>query len=421
MDLMIANNMDLLCPTSNSNSKDINKAENSNSFSSILEKTKDTDISLNSKDNIKRSKNLSDKKEKVEEDLSKDQVNIANNEAIDEILSMINSIYQMILSLEENTDSFNDIDIQSLNIELEGISNALNQLLTSDKAMDLNNENIELFKELKSILSNEENGFTFVGQEDLTKLKEAFNILNDLYDNILAANNMDLEYDNKKLSNDRNNKEPSVEVSKDEFLLRKDGGKLNNEVPIDYNNESKDESETLDMNTETPVFEILKNGENVQDLDFNMENIQQIDKEDLVNQIVEKINLSLGNDKQEIKVRLKPDILGDLILKMELKDGNLIAKLIVDNYKTKEFIEMNLMQLKEQVKENGLEIKTFEVFVGTNEDFERDEREGFYNNNKKSTKLKIKNDSLKELQVYDGDYSPSSSINYYNSQLNLFA
>ncbi len=82
-------------------------------------------------------------------------------------------------------------------------------------------------------------------------------------------------------------------------------------------------------------------------------------------------------------MKLKPEILGELMLKMEMEKGSILAKIMVDNYRTKEIIEANLYQLKEDMRENGLDIKTFEVFVGTNEDFER-EGDLDFNSNKKT-------------------------------------
>ncbi|NLV76425.1 MAG: flagellar hook-length control protein FliK [Tissierellia bacterium] len=88
---------------------------------------------------------------------------------------------------------------------------------------------------------------------------------------------------------------------------------------------------------------------------------------------------------------------------MEMEKGSILAKIMVDNYRTKEIIEANLYQLKEDMRENGLDIKTFEVFVGTNEDFEREGDLDFNSNkkqNKSPTKLKIKNKELIEKETY---------------------
>ncbi|MFS8540920.1 MAG: flagellar hook-length control protein FliK, partial [Tissierellales bacterium] len=153
----------------------------------------------------------------------------------------------------------------------------------------------------------------------------------------------------------------------------------------------------------------------------NYNDVNQIYKEDIIKQIVDKMKLTLDDYKQELEIKLKPDLLGKLILKMELKDGILNAKLLVDNYRTKELVESNLAQLKEQIKEIGIDIRTFEVFIGANHDFE-DHQKGRLNYNPKTNKkMRVKNGLLEGVQAYDDSLTGTSIINYHEGQINLFA
>ncbi len=147
----------------------------------------------------------------------------------------------------------------------------------------------------------------------------------------------------------------------------------------------------------------------------------EVDEKQIIEQIVSKAKLIVDDNKQEIRIKLKPEILGELMLKMEVvKGGDVLAKVMVDNHRTKELIEANLFQLKEDMKENGLEIKTFEVFVGSNEDFDREDAEQF-NFKKRTNKIKIKDDELKEIKIYDQNITRSIEGLYEEGQLNLFA
>ena len=147
---------------------------------------------------------------------------------------------------------------------------------------------------------------------------------------------------------------------------------------------------------------------------------QNIDTKEIIEQIVDKAKLAVDDFKQEIKISLKPEILGDVILKMETAKEGITTKIMVDNYKTKELIETNLYQLKEEMKENGLEIKAFEVFVGTNEDFQKEKSREF-NLNKKSKKIKIKDEEVEEIKTYDNNVFRKMETIYGESKLNLFA
>ena len=108
------------------------------------------------------------------------------------------------------------------------------------------------------------------------------------------------------------------------------------------------------------------------------------------------------------------------MIKMEEVKENVLAKIMVDNHRTKELIEANLFQLKEDLKENGLEIKTFEVFVGTNEDFERENTEQF-NFKKRPNKTKVKAEELKEIKIYDANTLVNMEGIYEEGRLNLLA
>ena len=109
------------------------------------------------------------------------------------------------------------------------------------------------------------------------------------------------------------------------------------------------------------------------------------------------------------------------MLKMELRDGVLTAKMLVDNIRTKELIESNLLQLKEQIEDNGLDIKTFEVHVGTNEDFEKQQNHNFNFKSRPNKKLKIRDSIIEGTQMYDEGLVQGSVINYHEGKLNLFA
>lgn len=123
-------------------------------------------------------------------------------------------------------------------------------------------------------------------------------------------------------------------------------------------------------------------------------------KENVIKQVIDKAKFMLEDKKSEMQIKLKPEILGELLLKVEVEKGVVVAKAIVDNYRVKELIETNIIQLKEGLEEQGLDIKTFEVQVGNNSDFEKEERnDAFYKN--KNKKLKLKKERISSLDNYE--------------------
>jgi flagellar hook-length control protein FliK len=204
---------------------------------------------------------------------------------------------------------------------------------------------------------------------------------------------------------------------------------IENTAEEDFSNNREDigtdfpEEEDIEIDhSENPVpsFEIKNQGMYRKTNILGTEKPQNIDTKEIIEQIVDKAKLAVDDFKQEIKISLKPEILGDVILKMETAKEGITTKIMVDNYKTKELIETNLYQLKEEMKENGLEIKAFEVFVGTNEDFQKEKSREF-NLNKKSKKIKIKDEEVEEIKTYDNNVFRKMETIYGESKLNLFA
>ncbi|HHV38140.1 MAG TPA: flagellar hook-length control protein FliK [Tepidimicrobium sp.] len=155
------------------------------------------------------------------------------------------------------------------------------------------------------------------------------------------------------------------------------------------------------------------------------EELLDMDDKQIYEQIIDKARLLIDGDKQEIRIKLKPEILGELILKVESEKGALLAKIMVDSYRTKELIEANLYQFEKEIEENGLDIRTFEVFVGNNEDFQKESRQQGYYFNKKARKLNIKDHEIGKAQPYEEPYNDGVALDlqdiYAEGRLNLFA
>ncbi|WP_427338638.1 flagellar hook-length control protein FliK [Caloranaerobacter sp. DY30410] len=128
--------------------------------------------------------------------------------------------------------------------------------------------------------------------------------------------------------------------------------------------------------------------------------LQNIDKNMLMKQIIEKLSLNNKKINPEIRIKLKPEVLGDLFLKITTKENLVLARIIVENYQVKQAIEANLDILKDNLKEQGLEIHEFSIDVGQSANFENYNSQSGYNRNyfmnQKGSKL-INRDVEKEF------------------------
>jgi flagellar hook-length control protein FliK len=155
---------------------------------------------------------------------------------------------------------------------------------------------------------------------------------------------------------------------------------------------------------------------------------EPVDVKKTIQQISEHMKFSINNNKNQIKISLKPETLGEMAMEIEVIEGSLTAKVMVDNQKTKEIIQNNLFQLKDEIKDTGLEIKSFEVFVGNGNDFSKNGSRQFnFNkfNKKNHNNLRIKKASNENEgtgyndPIIDG-INNSSNI-YEKGSLNLLA
>lgn len=182
-----------------------------------------------------------------------------------------------------------------------------------------------------------------------------------------------------------------------------------------------DNEDDLDVKDKSFVF--FEKDVRIVDNTIEVDETDRIDKKDLIQQIVDKVKIDLSESKNEIRIKLKPEALGEMTMNIEVVKGEIVAKIMVDTQRTKEIIETNLIQLKEGIKDTALEIKTFEVFVGSGSDFDKHNSSQFNlkHNNKK---IKIKAENNKTVTNYEENSLENkiSSIGLYSENgLNLFA
>jgi|GEM_PF-4031625 len=121
--------------------------------------------------------------------------------------------------------------------------------------------------------------------------------------------------------------------------------------------ESNQMPESLGLNTEKA--EVITKFVNTM-----QQEIQKNHPQNLLNQIVNKVEILVHNNKNEIKMHLSPEALGNLTIKISVEEGTLTAKVFTENYQIKELLESNLNQLRINLGEKGINVGSLEVNVG---------------------------------------------------------
>jgi flagellar hook-length control protein FliK len=92
---------------------------------------------------------------------------------------------------------------------------------------------------------------------------------------------------------------------------------------------------------------------------------QTAGKDQLFTQIMDHAKLMLSGNQSEMEMSLKPDHLGKLQLRVLVENQVVTARFMAESQQVKQIIETNLNQLRDQLRENGLQVDLLSVSVGT--------------------------------------------------------
>ncbi len=86
---------------------------------------------------------------------------------------------------------------------------------------------------------------------------------------------------------------------------------------------------------------------------------------DIMRQIVARMTLRTDRSQSQMHIRLKPEFLGDVRLQVATENQQVMVRISAQSQAVKEMIEQNVLQLKNELQQHGLQIDKFDVFVGT--------------------------------------------------------
>lgn len=99
-------------------------------------------------------------------------------------------------------------------------------------------------------------------------------------------------------------------------------------------------------------------------LNLKKEGLVTISKSEIVNQVVKKADIILREGHSEMIMKLEPESLGKLNLKIVVEKGLVTAKFIAESLQVKEVLESSFNQLKDALQEKGISVQNFSVSVG---------------------------------------------------------
>lgn len=91
-----------------------------------------------------------------------------------------------------------------------------------------------------------------------------------------------------------------------------------------------------------------------------------VDPKSIIEQIVKKAELLIRENNSEMKIQLKPEHLGKMMIKVVMDNGVLTARFITENQHVKQLLESNMHTLRQNLEASGIRVERTEVSVQTN-------------------------------------------------------
>jgi flagellar hook-length control protein FliK len=95
---------------------------------------------------------------------------------------------------------------------------------------------------------------------------------------------------------------------------------------------------------------------------------QAVNPADVINQIMSQIRVHTGEQVTEMRLTLRPESLGDIVLRVLTHNGIVTAQFIAESQRVREALESSFNQLRDALEEQGIRFSELSVSVRDNQD-----------------------------------------------------
>lgn len=347
----------------------------------------------------------------------KDDVKKPDN--LESILLFLQDILSS-LNLDSTSMSMSDLDstetqavfletqlkqIQELAVKYETLENLAEQLSDADLIREFA-DILEVINELSDRTADMNPDLTATVEQTLPELSQLVDQLRTQCSEVIQklqykvsvsdANQINLEktlIDKKEISKEevlptemKPDQEELIDSAYSEESVSNTENKVNANYQNDRPNDSKGKNEDAsardmsshDFSQQMNYAELSKyNLQQEQDkiIEINQQPVSAAEKmplpmtekfmsQSVTNQVMMKVKLMAGENKQEMEMHLEPETLGKLSLRIIHEKGEILAKITAESEQVKQILESNMQMLKDSLERNGFSVQNLSVSVG---------------------------------------------------------
>ena len=118
--------------------------------------------------------------------------------------------------------------------------------------------------------------------------------------------------------------------------------------------------------TEANLPDTALNGKDISSVNERLNQLFDFtDSDNVLDQVVKKVEIDLKQGQTEMRMQLKPENLGEVQMKVVVEDGKLNAHFLTSTATAKEALEANVQQLKQSLQEQGVRVEKIAVLLSS--------------------------------------------------------
>jgi len=125
------------------------------------------------------------------------------------------------------------------------------------------------------------------------------------------------------------------------------------------------------------------------------------DMNEIYNQVSESLKVNMTEEVTEMEMNLHPASLGNVKVQIAERDGVITANFTTQNEQVKAALETQILELKENMNEQGIKVESIEVTLASHAFEENLSKEGEHTSSEGETKKKRRSINLNEIEETD--------------------